>query len=197
MKREKQNHTSFAINDNTGNQLVDQLELKFHSYLITFFIWFDFVSFIYSDALCEEITADPNEDDEVEDDEEIVNDLNRSSYGINDEDVVPLDMSRVKCENNVCFEQPINMSSKRTTSSSSSSSNNIKNNKMSSSSAQYNYGSFIANGASKPVDDDEDDEDDDGEHGERLSEQNGAYDPERLKAFNVIQLNFKLNSYFI
>lgn len=196
MKREKQNHTSFAINDNTENQLVDQLELKFHSYLITFFIWFDFVSFIYSDALCEEITADPNEDDEVEDDEEIVNDLNGSSYGINDEDVVPLDMSRVKCENNVCFEQPINMSSKRTTSSSSNN-NNIKNNKMSSSSAQYNYGSFIANGASKPVDDDEDDEDDDGEHGERLSEQNGAYDPERLKAFNVIQLNFKLNSYFI
>lgn len=137
----------------------------------------------FIDALCEEITAE----DDDEDDEEVADE---AEY---DEEAVPLDMSRVKCESNsnVCFEQPINMSSKRRKlSGNKTMSSAAANLQCDVASANHNYSErWMQNGSSKATNDDEDEDDDDDadmQLADRLSEQNGAYDPERLKAFNVI-----------
>ncbi len=103
-----------------------------------------------------------------------------------DDDAVPLDMSRVKCENTVCFDQPLNMSSKRAKMSTNKiASNGEENGSVGNHGLQDRY---FHNGTRIVHEEEEDDDDDDNDLqlGDRpLAEQSGSYDPERLKAFNV------------
>lgn len=152
-----------------------------------------------SDALCEEITGDDDDDD---DEEEVLDETDL------DEEAVPLDMSRVKRESTAPLDQPLNMCSKRTKQTNSKAltngtanrsaanqSNSGINSTQSSHTSAESHGShgfterWNRNGKRviHEEEEEDDDEDNDLQLGDRLlSEQStGAYDPERLKAFNV------------
>ena len=156
--------------------------------------------FLRSDALCEEITADDDDDDE---EEEVLDETDL------EEEVVPLDMSRVKCESTVPLDQPLNMCSKRTKQQNVSkaltngtegrSAANQSSHGVSSTQSSHSHSSTdVSHGFQErwnrngkrvihEEEEEDDDEDNDLQLGDRLlSEQSsGAYDPERLKAFNV------------
>jgi len=132
-----------------------------------------------SDALCEEITGDDDDDDE--DEEEVVDEADF------DEDALPLDMSRVKRETTVCYDQPLNMSSKRAKLSASKIiSNGAENGSVANHGFQERWAHNNGTAIVQEDEEEDDDEDNDLQLGDRLlTEQSSSYDPERLKAFNV------------
>lgn len=141
---------------------------------------------------------------EDEEEEEVV-----GEEGEFDEEAAPLDMSKVKYEGSAaCEEEPLNMSAKRIKTSSNKMSSgtinfgrngNVNGNGTGRSTPSNGIGERwihqSRNAAASPApskitailedDDEDDDEDNDLPLGDRLSEANGNYDPERLKAFNV------------
>ena len=153
----------------------------------------------FIEVLCEEVNGDDDDDEE----EEVLDETDL------EEEVVPLDMSRVKCEADLSLDQPLNMCSKRTKSNSRAVLNGTENKSADNQSkstvevhstqpnqkSAENHGShglterWNRNGKRTIHEDEEEDDDEDNDlHlGDRLlSEQSsGAYDPERLKAFNV------------
>ncbi|CAG2163268.1 unnamed protein product [Oppiella nova] len=139
------------------------------------------------DAVCEEITGDDDDDDE---EEEV---LDETDF---DEEAVPLDMSRVKCETAICFDQPLNMCSKRAKLSASKIVTNggdngsVGSKKSHSIHGSHGFSEHWNHNGKRVIHEDEeedDDEDNDLQLGDRLlaEQSSGAYDPERLKAFNM------------